>query len=188
MGFLFGEYGGEFFISFWEFDFCHPCFSSKFGGNGGFADLYCSEISIQIFEFVDGWCYVFSLEVVDEVFISVDGFFPDVLLWEEVGMGQGGGCISLYNFIFLVVVRGFVCVVRDVYHSFDPVDLWVDFFQPRGSKDDIFVSTSNDVEQDSVDDPFDLNECGGDKLDDPSFIVGSIHILGSDWFGEAVVW
>ena len=58
----------------------------------------------------------------------------------------GGGCISLYNFIFLVVVRGFVCVVRDVYHSFDPVDLWVDFFQPWSPQDGVFVSTVDDVE------------------------------------------
>ena len=130
MGFLFREYRGEFFISFWEFDLCHSCFSSKFSGNGGSADLYCSEISIQLFEFVDGWCCVFSLEVVDEVFISVDGFFSDVLLGKEVGMGWGGGHVSLYYFVLLIVVQGPVCVVWDVDCPFSPVDYRVDFFQP----------------------------------------------------------
>ena len=32
------------------------------------------------------------MEIVDEVFISVDGFFSDVLLGEEVGVGWSGGC------------------------------------------------------------------------------------------------
>ena len=59
-------------------------------------------------------CYVFSLEVVDEVFIGVDGFFSDILLGEEVGMGWGSGHVSLYYFVFSVVIRGFVCVVRDI--------------------------------------------------------------------------
>ena len=36
-----------------------------------------------------GGAMVFSLEVVDEVFIGVDGFFSDILLGEEVGMGWG---------------------------------------------------------------------------------------------------
>ena len=43
------------------------------------------------------------------------------------------------------------------------------------------------MEQDSVDDSFDVNECGGDKLDDSRFIVWSIHISGTDWLGEAIV-
>ena len=72
--------------------------------------------------------------------------------------------------------------------SFNPVNLWVDYFQPRGTEDNILVSTTNDVEQDSVDDSLDSNEHGGDKFDDPSFVVRSVHVLGSDWFGEAVVW
>ena len=131
MGFFFREYGGEFLISFWEFDFCHTCFPSKFSGNGGFADLYCGEFSIQLLKFVDGWCCVFSLEVVDEVFVSVDGFFSDILLWEEVGMGWGSGCVSLYDLICSVVVWGSVHVVWDVDHSFGPVDFGVDFLQPR---------------------------------------------------------
>ena len=104
MGFFFRKYRGEFFISFWEFDFQHPCFPSKSSSNGGFVDLYCSEFSIQLLEFVDGWCYVFSLEVVDKVFIGIDGFFCNVLLGEEVGMGWGSSCISLYNLGFLIVV------------------------------------------------------------------------------------
>ena len=80
MSFFFGEYGGEFLILFWEFDFCHACVSSKLCGNGGFVDSYCGELPIQLLEFVDGWCYVFFLEVVDEIFISVNGIFPDILL------------------------------------------------------------------------------------------------------------
>ena len=92
VGFFFGEYGGEFLILFWEFDLCHPCFPNEFSGKGGFADLHCGEFSIQHFEFVDRWCYVFSLEVIDEVFIGIDGFFSDVLLGEEVGVGWSGGC------------------------------------------------------------------------------------------------
>ena len=72
------------------------------------------------------------MEVVDEVFIGVGGFFPDILLWEEVGMGQGGGCISLYDFVCSIVVRGSVCVIWDINRSFGPIDLGVDF-QPRGA-------------------------------------------------------
>ena len=43
------------------------------------------------------------------------------------------------------------------------------------------------MEQDSVDDSFDVNECGGDELDDSRFIVWSVHISGMDWLGEAIV-
>ena len=73
------------------------------------------------------------MEVVDEVFISVEGFFSDILFWEEVGVGRGCGCVSLYDFIRSVVVRGSVCVIWDVDRPFGPVDLGVDFFQPRGA-------------------------------------------------------
>ena len=133
MGFFFREHRGEFLISFWEFDLRHSCLSSEFCGNGGFVDQYCSEFSIQLFEFVDGWHYVFSMEIVDEVFISVGGFFPDILFWEEVGMGQGGGCISLYDFVCLIVVWGPVCVIWNIDCSFGPIDLGVNFLQPRGA-------------------------------------------------------
>ena len=51
------------------------------------------------------------MEIVDEVFIGVGGFFPDVLFWEEVGVGWGGGCIPLYNFVCSIVVQGSICVV-----------------------------------------------------------------------------
>ena len=81
MGFLRGEYRGEFLVSFWEFDLRHSSFSGKFCGDGSFADLYCCEFSTQLLEPVDGWCNVFSVEVVDEVFISIDRFLSDVLLW-----------------------------------------------------------------------------------------------------------
>ena len=81
------------------------------------------------------------MEVVDEVFISIGGFFPDVFLGEEVGVGWGGGCVSLYNFVCLIVVWGSVGVIWDVDCSSSPVDLGVDFFQPRGAQDDIFIST-----------------------------------------------
>ena len=67
------------------------------------------------------------MEVVDEVFISVDGFFSNVLLGEEVRVGWGGGCVSLYDFVCSVVVWGSICVVWDVDHSFSPIDLGVDF-------------------------------------------------------------
>ena len=166
MGFLFGEYGGEFLITFWEFDLCHSCFSSKFSGNGGLADLYCSEVSIQHFEFVDGQCCVFSVEVIDEVFIGIGGFFPDILLWEEVGMGWGCGHISLYNLIFLIVVWGSACVVWDVDCLFSPVDHGVNIFQPGRAQDNVFISTIDDVEQDSEDDSLDADECGSDEFDD----------------------
>ena len=73
------------------------------------------------------------MEVVDEIFIGVDGFFPDILLREEVGVGWGGGCVSLYDFVGSVVVQGSVCVVWDVNRSFSPVDLGVDFLQPGGT-------------------------------------------------------
>ena len=66
------------------------------------------------------------MEVVDEVFISVDGFFSDVLLGEEVGVGWGGGCVSLYDFVRSVVVWGSIRVVWDVDRSFGPIDLGVD--------------------------------------------------------------
>ena len=35
----------------------------------------------------------------------------------------------------------------------------------------VFISTIDDVEQDSVDDSFDANERGGDELDDTRFVV-----------------
>ena len=82
-------------------------------------------------------------------------------------MGWGGGRVSLYDFICLIVVWGSVCVIWDVDCSFSPVDFRVDFLQPRGAQDDIFISAVDDVEQDSVDDSFDVNECGRDELDDP---------------------
>ena len=66
------------------------------------------------------------MEVVDEVFIGVEGFFPDILLWEGVGVGRGGGCVSLYNFVRSVVVWGSVCVIWDVDRSLSPIDLGVD--------------------------------------------------------------
>ena len=80
-------------------------------------------------------------------------------------MGQGSGCVSLYDFVRSILVWGSVCVVWDVDRSFGPIDLGVDFFQPRGAQDNIFISTIDDVEQDSVDDSFDADECGGDKFD-----------------------
>ena len=73
------------------------------------------------------------MEVVDEVFVGVDGLFPDIFFGKEVGVGRGGGCIPLYYFVCSIVVWGFVCVVRDIDCSFSPIDLGVDFFQPRGS-------------------------------------------------------
>ena len=48
-------------------------------------------------------------------------------------MGRGGGCISLYNFVCLIVVWGSVCVVWDIDHSFGPIDLGVDLLEPRGA-------------------------------------------------------
>ena len=98
------------------------------------------------------------MEVVDEVFIGVHGFFPDVFFWKEVGVGQGCGCVPLYDFVCSIVVWGSVCVVWDVDRLFSPIDLGVDFFQPRGAQDNILISTIDDVEQDSVDDSFDVNE------------------------------
>ena len=73
------------------------------------------------------------MEVVDEVFISIGGFFPDVPLGKEVGVGRGGGCISLYDLVCSIVVWGSICVVWDVDCSFSPIYLGVDFFQPRGA-------------------------------------------------------
>ena len=73
------------------------------------------------------------MEVVDEGFVRVQGFFPDVFFRKEVGVGWSCGCVSLYNFIRPIVVWGSVCVVWDVDRSFGPIDLGVDFFQPRGA-------------------------------------------------------
>ena len=67
------------------------------------------------------------MEEVDEVFIGVEGFFPNVLLWEEVGMGRCCGRVSLYDFVRSVVFWGSVCVIGDVDRSFGPIDLGVDF-------------------------------------------------------------
>ena len=133
MGFLFGEYRGEFLVSFWEFDLRHSSLSGEFCGDGGFVYRYCSEFSIQLLEFVNGWCYVLSVKVVDEVFVGVERFLPDVLLQEEVGMGRSCGCVSLYDFICSVVIRGSVCVIWDIDRSFGPIDLGVDFLKPGGS-------------------------------------------------------
>ena len=68
------------------------------------------------------------MKVVDEVFIGVEGFFPNIFFGKEVGVGWGGGCVSLYDFVGSVVVWGSVCVVWDVDRSFGPVDFRVDFF------------------------------------------------------------
>ena len=68
------------------------------------------------------------MEVVDEVFVGVEGFFSDILLWEEVGMGRGCVCVALYNFVCSVVVQGSVCVIWDVDRLFGPIDLGVDSF------------------------------------------------------------
>ena len=68
------------------------------------------------------------MEVVDEVFVGVEGFLSYIFLREEVGVGGGCGCASLYNFVCLVVVWGSVCVIWDVDCSFGPIDLGVDFF------------------------------------------------------------
>ena len=73
------------------------------------------------------------MEVVDEVFIRVDGLFPDVFFGKEVGVGRGGGCVFLYYFVCPVVVWGSVCVVRDIDRSFGPVDCRVYFLQPRSA-------------------------------------------------------
>ena len=67
------------------------------------------------------------MEVVDEAFIRVEGFFPDILFREEVGVGWGCGCVSLYDFVHSVVVWGSVCVIWDVDRSLGPIDLGVDF-------------------------------------------------------------
>ena len=112
---------------FWEFDLGHSSLSSKFHGDVGFADVYCSEFSVQLSVFVDDWGNVFSLEVVDEVFIGIGGFFSNVFLGEEVGMGWGSGCFSLYNLICSVVIWSSVCVVLDIDCSFGPVYYRVDF-------------------------------------------------------------
>ena len=68
------------------------------------------------------------MEVVDEVFVRVEGFLPDILLREEVGMGWSCGCVSLYDFVRSIVFRGFICVIWDVDRSFGPIDLGIDFF------------------------------------------------------------
>ena len=67
------------------------------------------------------------MEEVDEVFVGVERFFSNILLREEVGVGRGCGCVSLYDFVRSVVFRGSVCVVWDVDRSFGPIDLGVDF-------------------------------------------------------------
>ena len=43
------------------------------------------------------------------------------------------------------------------------------------------------MEQDSVDDSFDANKCGGDEFDDSRFIVWSVYISSADWLGKSVV-
>ena len=68
------------------------------------------------------------MKVIDEVFVGVERFLPDVLLWEEVGVGRSCGCVSLYDFVCSVVVRGPVCVIWDVDHSLGPINLGIDFF------------------------------------------------------------
>ena len=73
------------------------------------------------------------MEVVDEVFVGIGRFFPDVLPGEEVGVGWGSGCVSLYDPVCLVVVWGSVHVVWYVDHLFGPVDFEVDFLQPGGA-------------------------------------------------------
>ena len=68
------------------------------------------------------------MEVIDKVFVGVEGFLPSIFLGEKVGVGRGGGCVSLYDFVSSIVVRGSVCVVWDVDRSFGLIDLGIDFF------------------------------------------------------------
>ena len=68
------------------------------------------------------------MEVVDEVFVGVEGFLSDILFWEEVGVGWGRGCVSLYDLVCSIVFRGSICVIWDVDRSFGPIDLGIDFF------------------------------------------------------------
>ena len=79
-------------------------------------------------EFVGDWVYTFSLEVVDEIFISINGFLPNILLGEEIGMGWSSGCFSLGDLVPSVVSRGSVSVIWDIDCLLCPVNYRVDFF------------------------------------------------------------
>ena len=39
-----------------------------------------------------------------------------------------------------------------------------------------------------MDDSFDPDEHGGDEFDNPCFIVRAIHIFGSNWYREMMMW
>ena len=101
-------------------------------------------------------------------------------------MSWGSGCCSLYNLIILVVFGGLICVVWNINCVLCPISQGVYFFQSGGAKDDVLIPTIDDVEQNSVDDPFNLDKHGSDELDDTCLVVRAIHILGMDWFREAV--
>ena len=86
------------------------------------------------------------MEKVDEVFIWVDGFFPNKFLREEVGVGWGSGDGYLYNFSLLVVVRGSISVIWDINRVLCPINQGVYSFHPGSAEDDVFISTVDDVE------------------------------------------
>ena len=55
------------------------------------------------------------------------------------------------------------------------------FFQPRDSKDDVFISTIDDVEKNTMDDSFDADEHSRDVLDCSRIVVGATTLLA--WMG-----
>ena len=169
----------------WRIDNCTH-FLSKFCGDGGLAHLDHHEFSVNFPELVDNQGDAFSLEKVDNVFVRIGGFLPDKLSGEEVGMGQSSGCSSLYNLILSIVVGGSICVVWDINCAFHLVDQGVCFLQPGNTKDDVFISTVDNVKKNLMNNSFDLNKHGGNELDS-SIVVGTINILGTDRFRKVIV-
>ena len=100
------------------------------------------------------------------------------------------GFIQVYSLdfdILAVEVMGFVCVLWDFESSLLSINEGIDFSKPWVSQDDLFISTVDNVEQDSVYNAIDPDEDGSDELDKSSFIVGSIDISGIDGFWEVML-
>ena len=95
-------------------------------------------------------------------------------------MGWGSGHSSLDNFVLLIEIRGPIGVVRDFNSLICPINEGVGLLQPGVSQDDILISTVDDVEENSVNNVFYLDKHGGDVLDDPCTIVGTINVLGTN--------
>ena len=66
----------------------------------------------------------------------------------------------------------------------DPIDGGVSYTEPGESKDDVFSSTTHDVEEMLLGDPFDVCVEGAGIADCTSLVCGLVDVVDSDGRGE----